>query len=316
MKKLFALSLLLVSFLSQAKCLPEHTGARIVEMPPGPYYNVVGTFSKFNDCHPTVKLTIVNPNAPVVIVLHGGGGTEEYQLELAKRLNAEGYSTLTYDAFKMNGLHRNAGFWAKQMYTPPKQRMLYHSALDAYRWILDNPKILKKEVYIYGTSSGGSAALNVASVGDPSTLKAVFAEGPAPQGIGFPHVLNVPVYVIYGKEDNYFVANKSERFWTKTEKCNWNAPPVDTPKGTADNCNHDLNPQSLTTPAIEYFNLQKSKGYNINIKFYDNAGHAFFHSDLTPLYYEYAKRHVTFGSTKSARDELVKDVSDVIKRNN
>lgn len=313
MKKIIALFLSVSACLSQADCLPEHTGARIVAMPPGPHFNVVGTFSKFNECHPTVKLTIVNKNSPVVIVLHGGGGTEEYQLELARRLNAEGFSTLTYDAFKMNGLYKDAGFWAKQMYTPPKQRMLYHSALDAYKWLLDNPKILKKEVYIYGTSSGGAAALNIASIADPLTLKAVFAEGPAPQGIGFPNVLQVPVYVIYGKEDNYFVADKSERFWTKTEKCNWNAPPVDTPKGTADKCNHDTNPQSLTMPAIEYFNLQKTKGYKVNIKFYDNAGHAFFHSDLTPLYYEYAKRHVTFGATKNARDELVKDISSTIR---
>lgn len=302
-----------VTSLANAVCLPEHTGAEIVKMPPGPFYNVTGKFAKFSDCHPSVQLTIVNPTAPVVIVLHGGGGTENYQLAMAKRLNDEGYSTLTYDAFKMNGLYKETRFWVRDMYTPPKQRMIYHTALSAYQWILDNPKIVNKSVYIYGTSSGATAALNIASVADPATLKAVFAEGPAPQGIGFPHTLRVPVYVIYGKEDNYFTLDKNERFWTKVEKCNWNAPVKDTPPGNAEKCNHDANPQSDTEPAIDYFNKQQSKGYKVTVTYYDDAGHAFFIGNLNRVYFQESKRHVTFGSSQSTKDKLVKDLIAVIK---
>jgi dienelactone hydrolase len=311
--KFLASFVIFFASVANATCLPEHTDAKIVPMPPGPFYNVTGKFAKFSDCHPSVNLTIVNSKAPVVIVLHGGGGTENYQLAMAKRLNEEGFSTLTYDAFKMNGLYKDAGFWAREMYTPPKQRMLYHTALGAYQWILDNPNILNKSVYIYGTSSGATVALNVASVADPSTLKAVFAEGPAPQGIGFPDVLRVPTYIIYGKEDNYYTLDPSDRFWKKVEKCNWNAPVEDTPKGNADTCNYQSNPQSYTEPALDYFTRQQSKGYKVTITYYEDAGHAFFISDLRREYLPGPKRHITFGSSRATKDKLVKDIVSVIK---
>lgn len=311
MKILLSFALFFAS-VANATCLPEHKEATIVPMPPGPFYNVTGNMANFSDCHPSVNLTIVSPKAPVVIVLHGGGGTENYQLAMAKRLNDEGFSTLTYDAFKMNGLYKETIFWAREMYTPPKQRMLYHTALGAYQWLLDNPKIVNKSIYIYGTSSGATAALNVASVADPATLKAVFAEGPAPQGIGFPDILRVPVYIIYGKEDNYYTVDPNERFWQKVEKCNWNAPSLDTPAGNTFNCNYRDNPQSTTEPALDYFKRQQNKGYKITITYYDDAGHAFFLGDLKREYFPSSKRHVTFGSSKSTKDNLVKDVATVI----
>jgi len=72
---------------------------------------VYGEMAPFNHCNKSVSLELPSrgPNKlgekpPVVVLLHGGGGLEGYQKSAAGIWRSEGFATLVFDAFEMNGL--------------------------------------------------------------------------------------------------------------------------------------------------------------------------------------------------------------------
>lgn len=314
---LAGLMLSMTSVSGHASCPPEHTGARFLETPP--IVTVVGPFAGFNHCHASVEWTRTDAGKPTFVLLHGGGGGDEnYTRALARRLNQEGINTLLFDAYKMNGLHGETGFWARKVYTPPKQAMMFFTGLGAYEWLRDNPEVPTKEFYVYGVSSGATAAINIAAAGDPATLKGVFAEGPPAWGIGLPDRLNVPLHVLLGRRDNYFSPG-DQKLWHRREKCSWSAVVKGVPEGTTSTCSFQNNRNQENETLEEYIRRQQGRGYKILVHEYDDAGHAFFWGEIKVFTYpDLANpgkaRYATLGANESARIAVIRDLMSIINR--
>lgn len=300
-----------------AACPAEHRAARFLDTPP--IVTVVGPFAEFNHCHPSVEWVRTDASKPTFILLHGGGGGDEnYTRALAGRLNREGFNTLVFDAYKMNGLYRDTGFWARKVYTPPKQAMMFFTGLGAYEWLRDHAEVTRKAFYVYGVSSGATAAINIAAVGDPASLKGVFAEGPPAWGIGLPDRLSVPVHVLIGDRDNYF-SHGNEKLWQRREKCSWSSMVTGVPRGTASTCSFQNNKSDENETLEEYIRRQQARGYEILVKEYPNAGHAFFWGDIKVFTYPDPAnpgkaRYATLGANESARTAVIRDLVSIVNR--
>jgi dienelactone hydrolase len=118
-------------------------------------------------------------------------------------LYQNGFATLLYDAFEMNGLTSGSDLLLYQMRNSARQRMIYKATLGAYQWVLKNDKVDVDNIFIQGLSNGASVAINMASSANGQHLKVVIAEGAPAAGIGFPNDIHVPLLMIYGSADVY-----------------------------------------------------------------------------------------------------------------
>ena len=291
------------------ECLSDYEPANITQLAPG-LFGVLPPYAAFDPCNKSVNLNIVKNSTKLIIVMHGGAGGSVSQEKLASALNREGVSTLFFDAFKMNKLHKEPRWWAWNNTTGPKQRMLYHSNLAAVKWLKKNAETAHMDIHIYGVSSGATAALNISGTEDLPSLKSVLIEGAAPMGIGFPDRLFKPVFFIFGTQDNYGGKTNDEYIWNRVVACSWNIEILETPTGNAAGCNRLENSSNTINSLDSYIKYQKNKGANLDVKFYDEAGHDIFDGKIrkflmnTPSGILYA----TLGANGGVSDKLLIDI--------
>ncbi len=297
-----------------SECLSDYEPANIIQVAPN-LFAVSPPYASFDPCNKSVVLTVVKNSTNLVIVMHGGGGGADSQAKLATALNKEGISTLFFDAFKMNKLYKDVRWWAWNNTTGPKQRMLYHSNLAAVKWLRKNNETAKMDIHLYGVSSGATAALNISSNEDLPNLKSVLIEGAAPMGIGLPDRLLKPVFFIFGTEDNYGGKTIDEYIWNRVVPCSFNVEILETPAGNAAGCNYRENSFNTINSLDSYIKQQKTKGANLTVKYYDDAGHDIFDGKIrrfrmnTPSGSLYA----TLGAAGGAPDKLLIDILAFIK---
>lgn len=159
---------------------PEDT--KVVER--GPVKTVSGPLANFDPCHKSVRLDTPSffakkrgDKPPLVIIAHGGGGLGGYEREFAKLMNQQGYATLIFDAFEMNGLTPFSDLLLYYMSNGGRQRMIYKATLGAYRWAVESDKVDTSKIFIQGLSNGAAVAINMAGAVDPSNVRGVIAEG-------------------------------------------------------------------------------------------------------------------------------------------
>jgi len=293
------------------ECFSDYQPATIVEIRPD-FYDVTPPYAAFDPCNATVDLRIIKNSTKLMIVMHGGGGATGSERQLAAMLNKEGISTLTFDAFKMNKLFKNNIFWASNVFTGPKQRMLYHSAHSAIKWVKDNVETKNLDIHLYGVSSGATAALNLASLENLPQLKSVFVEGVASMGIGLPNVIRKPVVFIFGKQDNYGGKRIDEYVWKRSVPCSWNIEILNTPEGTSIGCNRFENPNSSIVTLENYLKIQNEAGANITTYYYDGAGHDIFSGGMKSFMFG-SSLHATLGANWGVSDKVLKDILTKIK---
>ena len=313
---LYALSCFLTiqNCVAATKCLSDYEPANITQLAPN-LFGISPPYAAFDPCNKSVVLNIVKNSTKLVIVMHGGGGGSDSQAKLAGALNKEGVSTLFFDAFKMNKLYKDARWWAWNNTTGPKQRMLYHSNLAAVRWLAKNTETAQMDIYLYGVSSGATAALNISSNGDLPNLKSVLIEGTAPMGIGLPDSLLKPVFFIFGAQDNYGGVTEDEFVWKRVVPCSWNVPILETPYGNATGCNSFENRDNKINSLDDYIKNQKNKGANLNVKYYDEAGHDIFDGRIRKyrMNAPAGSLYATMGAAGGVSDKLLKDILAFIK---
>ena len=296
------------------ECLSDYEPANITQLAPN-LFGISPPYASFDPCNKSVVLNIVKNSTKLVIVMHGGAGGADSQAKLASALNKEGISTLFFDAFKMNKLYKEARWWAWNNTTGPKQRMLYHSNLAAIKWLRKNTETAQMDIHLYGVSSGATAALNISSNEGLPNLKGVLIEGAAPMGIGLPDTLLKPVFFIFGAEDNYGGKANDEYIWNRVVSCSFNVEILETPAGNAAGCNYRVNSSNTINSLDSYIKQQKSKGANLTVKYYEDAGHDIFDGKIrrfrmnTPSGSLYA----TLGASGAAPDKLLIDILAFIK---
>lgn len=304
-------------------CESDYPPAQLVQgtvpnVHPGLFF-VEPPYAGFDPCNPSVELKVNEHSDTFVLVMHGAGGGDNGQADVAKRFHQVGYSVLKFDAFKMNKISKDALFWSTQVNAGSTARMIYFSGLAAIQWLLKNHPQRSQKIVVYGASMGGMAAINLGATEGLEAVRAVVAEAPGNVGIGLPDQLLKPVYVFYGAQDNFGGMSADEFLWKRRSPCLWSVPIINTPMGNAANCNHTRYERGQTTQTVEdYVAVQKSKGANISLNFIDDAGHAIFNgrniettTHRTPSGIRF---YSTLGSKPGVADKAFHDLLDALKK--
>lgn len=300
---------------------PPENAAILKEISPGlKIHTVSGPLAEFNPCDSSVKFHKPSgvENPPLVIVIHGGAGIDNPTERVASLFRSKGFSTLIYDAFRMNKIRESVQFLSYQVSNDARQRMIYKTALGAYHWAVKKDGIDNKNIYFYGLSNGAVVAANLAAAVSSHHVKGIFAEGMPGSGLGLPDNPVVPLRLIYGKLDNYAGKTNDEWVWVRQEPCYLNTHSFIHPPGNSKNCNLYENNVNLTQKPIDWLNEQKKNSKDVDVWFYEDAAHAIFsgsYSYNTVTYGANLRRFASIGASDAARNKLSADIDDFIRKN-
>lgn len=314
--------------LAQNDCLPAAPNvARLVEIRPG-YHKVDGPLAEFDPCHRSVQFSLpgffsdkLAEIPPLMIIAHGGNGPGTAEQEMVRRMNSRGVATLLFDAYEMNGFqYRGTSLFLTGATNESRQRMIFKATLGAYQWAKQQTRIDTSRIFIHGLSNGGSVALNMAAAVDPAHVRAVFAEGSPPTGIGMPDRLNVPLKMIFGKLDNYGGKAEDDWMYTRTDPCSFNqASPLASP-GTANRCSWTVNASALTPSPQTWGDQLKAEGQPIEFWFYDNAAHGLLGGQINKGMRVYGsgptanRRYGWIGASPDAANRFVSDLMQTVRK--
>lgn len=264
---------------AQSQCVPSSPeNTKVIDF--RSLKTVEGPLADFDPCHGSVQLSMPSffskkrgEKPPVVIIAHGGGGVGGYEREFAKLMNHNGFATLLYDAFEMNGLRSGSDLVLYQMRNSARQRMIYKATLGAYQWVLKNDKVDTSKVFVQGLSNGGSVAINMAASTDGKNLKGVIAEGSPAAGIGFPNEINVPLLMIYGTADVYGGTRADDFMHLRGNACLQNDYYELAPKGFSEACHWNSNSTNLMPTPLAWYEQIKAKGGDIKFELIEGGGH-------------------------------------------
>jgi dienelactone hydrolase len=284
-------------------CIPQKSNAvSLIEIRSG-FYDTQGEYAGFDPCHASVSISLPPAGAgdfvgkpPLFILAHGGSGVGIAEKALANELNSRGIATLYFDAYEMNGFYQGRTFWQASVTNRGRQLLNYTVALRAYEWAKSYPEIDTSRIFLWGISNGGNVVANLAGVVDPAHVKGVFAEGAPIAGLGFPHQINVPTKMVYGKLDNYGGLTEDDWMVDRQAECYLQVSYELAPSGTSDSCNY-LDPSvrfNMTESPREWVERLKANGQDIELVFYENAGHGIVGFD------EITKGSVTYGTGATA----------------
>ena len=296
------------------ECVPAPSNVATLKQIMPNFYSVDGPLAEFDPCHKSVKLAQpgFSKSAPLMIVVHGGGGVGLAESNAAAAFLGKGFATLIFDAYQLNGFNQGREFWGSKASNEARQRMIYKATLGAYQWAIKQDKFDKTQIYFHGLSNGANVLANMAGAVSSDHVKGIFAEGTPGMGLGLPDKINVPLRLVYGKLDNYGGVKEDDWLWNRQERCFINADSFIHPKGNASDCNAVVNRGNLTEKPMDWFNSQKAQGANIEMWFYDDAAHGIFLGPMlknTITYGESNKRFAWVGAQALARDKLLDDIS-------
>lgn len=317
-----ALVLIIPGVVSAKQCLSDYPAATLTQgNRPGIHPAVVFVdppYAGFDPCNETVQLKLNEKSDAMVLVLHGAGGADNSQANVADRFYRAGYSVIRFDAFKMNRLNKEPAFWVTAVHAGSTSRMLYFSGLAALHWVQKNHPERSKKLVVYGFSMGGMAAINLAATEGLDAVTTVIAEAPGNAGMGLPDKLLKPVHVFYGDQDNFGGLSIDEYLWKRRSPCLWNSPIENTPPGNTANCSYAKTEKGRRAQTVEeYVEEQKKKGADIHFRLVQGAGHGMFNlrglETATRTTPSGIKFYSTTGSKPGVADIAFSDVLSVIK---
>lgn len=299
--------------------------ANLVEIRPG-FHRVTGPLAEFNPCHSSVQLSMpgffadkLADKPPLMIIAHGGNGPGSAEKEMVRRMNSHGVATLLYDAYNMNGFeYRGTNLFLTGTSNESRQRMILKATVGAYQWAKKLKQVDTSRIFIHGLSNGGSVALNMAALSEPEHVRAVFAEGASPTGIGMPDKIKVPLYMVFGKIDNYGGKKEDDWMYTRTDPCAFNQISPLAAVGTASRCNSRVNPEKMTISPQAWGEELKAGGQPIYFWFYEDAAHGLLAGFIDRGMRTYGSgpgasvRYGWIGANPDAANQFVKDLMRVI----
>lgn len=306
---------------AQSDCKPSSPeDTKIVDR--GPVKTVIGPLAEFDPCHRSVRLdtpTLFAPKRgakpPLVIIAHGGGGLGGYEREFAKLMNQQGYATLIFDAYEMNGLTTGSDLLVYFMSNGGRQRMIFKATLGAYRWAIQNEKVDTQKIFIQGLSNGAAVALNMAGAVDSAHVRGVIAEGGPSAGIGFPDDIKVPVLLLYGSADNYGGLRQDDWMHLRAMPCSYNDHYPLAPEGFALSCQRTSNPFNPMPSPMGWYETLKSKGKDVRFELIEGGGHGMMFADFSTSSRQLSGGRMFYrsqGASADTRQKLQKMVLDFL----
>jgi dienelactone hydrolase len=316
---------LIFSFFSnvwaQGQCVPfSPENTKVVAS--GSVKTVEGILADFDPCHRSVQLRMpplfakkLGDKPPLVIIAHGGGGVGTYERDFVKLMNRNGFATLLYDAFEMNGFTPFSELLLYQMRNSAKQRMIYRATVGAYEWVQKNDKVDVGKIFFQGLSNGASVAINMAASPDGKNFKGVIAEGAPAAGIGFPDAISVPILMIYGSADVYGGTRADDFMHLRGNACLQNDYYELAPKGFSESCNRNANSSDSMPKPLAWYEKIKSKGGDIKFELVDGGGHGMMFDNYSASVRQLPggrSFYISHGASADARTRLEKLVIDFL----
>lgn len=308
--------------IAQDECVPFNAeDTKIVDR--GPVKTVVGPLAKFNPCHSSVRLDTPSffakkrgEKPPLVIIAHGGGGLGGYERDFARLMNQQGFATLIFDAFQMNGLTPFSDLLLYHMSNGGRQRMIYKATLGAYQWALKSTKIDTSRIFFQGLSNGAAVSINMAGAADPAHVRGVVAEGGPTAGIGFPDEIKVPLLLLYGAADNYGGLHKEDLMHLRAMPCGYNDFYPVAPVGFAQTCSRTSNSINAMPSPQSWYETVKAKGSDIRFELIEMGGHGMMFSEFSSSSRQLPGGRMFFvahGAPADARSKLQKLVLEFLE---
>ena len=299
--------------------------AKLVEIRKG-FHRVDGPLAEFDPCHSSVEFSMpgffsdkLAEKPPLMIIAHGGNGPGSAEKEMVRRMNSNGVATLLYDAYRMNGFeYRGTNLFLTGTTNESRQKMILKATLGAYQWAKQLSQVDTSRIFIHGLSNGGSIAMNMAALVEPEHVRAVFAEGATPTGIGMPDKIKVPLYLVFGKIDNYGGKTQDDWMYTRTDPCAYNSMSPIAAIGTASRCSSQVNSNILTISPQAWGQQLKAGGQPIEFWFYEDAAHGIMAGPIDRGMRTYGTgpdanvRYGWIGANPDAANKFTKDLMQVI----
>jgi dienelactone hydrolase len=302
----------------QVACAPQERGS-LELLPIRAHFSVTGRMGGFDPCEPNVRFRIPEgkKNASVIISVHGGGGISDV-LRSDDEFYKNGFATLTFDAYSMQGLSgRTALFWARSVTNEARQRMIYMTTLAAYKWLIQRTDVDINNIYFFGISNGASVVANIAAVVDPKHVKGVVAEGITPIGLGLPDRINVPVLLAFGKLDNFGNSDPSGKRWTLSEDCRINTIFSEMARGSSYYCNRNSFPGSRIPTPLQWAESVKNSGGDVEIVYFEDMAHCAYCGSLNIQQATWSNGQTldaSVGATDAARKNFMSSMIDFVSR--
>lgn len=286
-------------------CTPDQLKKPKVYGGPGPKH-LKGEVSGFDPCNASVEFVVPDDieKPPLIVLVHGGLGKKDV-VDIAKAFQVNGFSTLLFDIYEMNHVKEMI------LWNSYRQMMLYKTTLGAVKWAKNRKEINNNQVYLYGISNGASVVINLASSLKSDEIKGVIAEGPTPNGLGYPDEIDLPVLVVFGKLDD-FSAPRGKMRWEIADPCSMNKKYDIYPRGSSARCSNE-NQGGKSETTIDWSKSVKLKeGASLDVQYLDGAAHVAFIAD-----YKKESRTlpdgVTLGWSLGGNEESRQKLIDMIK---
>ena len=277
----------------------------------------------FDPCHSSVRFKIPKSKKlpPLVIGIGGGGGRKDAE-RLMNFLYKNGFATIEFDIYQMNGISNYFEKGNSIKYgNDTRQEMIFPISKQVVEWSFKQKKIDQSRIYVYGISNGATVAANIAAVFDSRKIKAVISDAPTHSGMGMPDDINVPTVLTFGKLDNYGATKENGWRWLWHGRCVMSVKIKDAPLGNTKNCNRDISRFGDTNNEnhLIWFEKQKNKGKKINMWFYEDSAHGIYVTDLKFKKQKHKVLDLTFyqnvGGKQSAQKKFANDILNYLNTN-
>ena len=299
-------------------CAPEARGNMTLQaLRPG-FHTATGHLGGFDPCERLVRYRVPKSDRKpaLMISIHGGGGSADVVLS-DEAFYRQGMATLMFDAYAMQGLPgRDPMFWARSVTNEARQRMIWATAIEAYRWALTRREIDTSRIYLFGLSNGAAVVANMAGVVDSAHVRGVIAEGVTPIGLGLPDEIKVPVLLAFGRLDDFGNVDPNGKRWTMSDDCRLNVYFDDLPAGTARTCNGTTPGQRIPTP-LQWVEQIRHRGGPLEVLYVDEMAHSAFWGPLTQRRATWGNGQTmgaSLGATPAARERFFNAMLDFIAR--
>lgn len=281
----FILSLIIASAaISQTTKLKE-VGSR-------GWYTTVEPLAEFNPDDESVEIWSPQNREkfPIVIYAHGGAGFREDDRARVELLRKNGFATLSFDAYEMNGLDWN--FVTRRVTNTGKQNLIWNVYKGAVDYALRKNEWKNHDIFLYGASNGGRTVLYAGAELANERIQGIISEAPAATGYPLGDV-TIPTIIPFGQLDTWAGKSETDFIWTRT---------------------YPNSPISLE----QWVNSQQAKGHSVQFIFYENAGHLLFEGPLEKVTVKRGNA-IAFtayqGADKKALMQYKNDVISFIQRN-
>lgn len=289
MKKLsFILLLMLIAF---GYSVVAQT-AELKQVDSRGWYTTLEPFAAFDPNHKSVEIwtPTKGKKAPIIIYAHGGAGYREDDRARVEMFRRNGYATLSFDAYEMNGLDWN--FVTRKVTNTGKQNLIWGVFKGAVAYAAKNGNWDHQNIFLYGASNGGRTVLYAGSELANENIRGIISEAPAATGYTLGDY-NIPTIIPFGNMDNWAGKSETDYVWTRT---------------------YPSSPISIES----WVKSLQEKERPIKFIFYENAGHLMFEGPLEKVT---VKRGdvIAFTAYQGADDKALKqyelDVIAFVKSN-